>query len=101
MNCSLDLVRADFDHSLCIQGAPGTGKTLLARAVDDRAVLELLVDVHAVRALGVLTLERRDEQALDILRQMSELDPENPLTAKDYPPGKLIALNDPSTDINS
>src|SRR6185369_11663267 len=23
------------------------------------------------------------------------------LTAKDYPPGKLIALNDPSTDINS
>ena len=25
--------------------------------------------------------------------------PEIPLTEKDYPPGKLIALSDPSTDI--
>ena len=32
---------------------------------------------------------------------ITNADPENPLTKEDYPPGKLIALRDPSTDTQS
>ena len=51
-------------------------------AIDDQNLI-----LRGVRSGEVVTIKNAD--------------PENPLTAADYPPGKLIALNDPSTETNS
>ena len=51
-------------------------------AIDDQNLI-----LRGIRSGDVLTIKNAD--------------PENPLTEEDYPPGKLIALNDPSTDTQS
>ncbi|MDP9219877.1 MAG: AAA family ATPase [Actinomycetota bacterium] len=48
-----DLVRADFDHSLCIQGAPGTGKTAVGL---HRAAYLLYTYPERLRRSGVLVV---------------------------------------------
>jgi DNA helicase IV len=48
-----DLVRADFDHSLCIQGAPGTGKTAVGL---HRAAYLLYTFPARLRRSGVLVV---------------------------------------------
>jgi DNA helicase IV len=48
-----DLVRADFDHSLCIQGAPGTGKTAVGL---HRAAYLLYTYPARLRRSGVLVV---------------------------------------------
>jgi DNA helicase IV len=48
-----DLVRAEFDHSLCIQGAPGTGKTAVGL---HRAAYLLYTYPARLRRSGVLVV---------------------------------------------
>ena len=48
-----DLVRADFEHSLCIQGAPGTGKTAVGL---HRAAYLLYTYPARLRHSGVLVV---------------------------------------------
>jgi len=43
------------------------------------------------------SLTLRGERTGDTLKIVNA-DPENPFTEQDYPPGKLIALNDPSNE---
>jgi hypothetical protein len=51
-------------------------------AIDDQNLV-----LRGIRSGEVLTIKNAD--------------PENPLTEADYPPGKLIALNDPSSGTQS
>jgi hypothetical protein len=51
------------------------------------AIDEQNLVVQGIRSGDVLTI--------------TNADPENPLTEKDYPPGKIISLRDPSKDIQS
>jgi hypothetical protein len=55
---------------------------------------------YRVIAIDEQNLILRGIRSGDVLT-IKNADPENPLNAADYPPGKLIALNDPSTDQNS
>jgi hypothetical protein len=55
---------------------------------------------YRVIAIDDQNLVLRGIRSGDVLT-IKNADPENPLTEKDYPPGKLIALNDPSRDIQS
>jgi hypothetical protein len=51
-------------------------------AIDDQNLV-----LQGIRTGDVLTIKNAD--------------PQNPLTEKDYPPGKIIVLNDPSKDVQS
>ncbi len=53
---------------------------------------------YRVVAVDDQILVLRGVRSGEVLR-ITNADPENPLTSKDYPPGKLIALSDPSADI--
>ncbi len=55
---------------------------------------------YRVIAIDDQNLVLRGIRSGDVLT-IKNADPENPLTEKDYPPGKLIALNDPSRDTQS
>jgi hypothetical protein len=54
-------------------------------------------DRYRVVAVDDQSLILRAEGSGDTLKIVNA-DPENPFTEQDYPPGKLIALNDPSTE---
>jgi hypothetical protein len=54
-------------------------------------------DRYRVVAVEDQSLTLRGVRTGDMLKIMNA-DPENPFTEQDYPPGKLIALNDPSTE---
>jgi hypothetical protein len=66
-------------------------------AMDNKAIFDEKYRVIAIDEQNLILRGIRSGEVLTI----KNADPENPLTARDYPPGKLIALNDPSTDINS
>ena len=55
---------------------------------------------YRVIAIDEQNLILRGIRSGDVLT-IKNADPENPLTEEDYPPGKLIALNDPSTETQS
>jgi len=61
--------------------------------MDNNAIFEERYRVIAIDEQNLILRGIRSGEVLTI----KNADPENPLTAKDYPPGKLIALNDPST----
>ena len=65
--------------------------------MDNNAIFDEKYRVIAIDEQNLILRGIRSGEVLTI----KNADPENPLTGKDYPPGKLIALNDPSTDINS
>ena len=62
--------------------------------MDETPIFE---DRYRVIAVEDQSLTLRSVRSGDMLTIMNA-DPENPFTVQDYPPGKLIALNDPSTD---
>jgi hypothetical protein len=53
---------------------------------------------YRVIAVDDQSLVLRGVRSGEVLRIMNA-DPENPLTEADYPPGKLIALTDPSGQV--
>ena len=55
---------------------------------------------YRVIAIDDQNLVLRGIRSGDVLT-IKNADPENPLSEVDYPPGKLVALNDPSRDIQS
>jgi hypothetical protein len=55
---------------------------------------------YRVIAIDDQNLVLRGIRSGDVLT-IKNADPENPLSEVDYPPGKLIALNDPSTETQS
>jgi hypothetical protein len=65
--------------------------------MDNNAIFE---ERYRVIAIDEQSLILRGVRSGDVLT-IKNADPENPLTEEDYPPGKLIALNDPSTEIKS
>jgi hypothetical protein len=65
--------------------------------MDNNAIFEERYRVIAIDEQNLILRGIRSGDVLTIVNA----DPENPLTAEDYPPGKLIALNDPSTDTQS
>jgi hypothetical protein len=54
-------------------------------------------DRYRVVAVEEQSLTLRAERTGDVLKIVNA-DPQNPFTEQDYPPGKLIALNDPSVE---
>jgi hypothetical protein len=54
-------------------------------------------DRYRVVAVEEQSLTLRGVRSGDTLKILNA-DPQNPFTEQDYPPGKLIALNDPSTE---
>lgn len=65
--------------------------------MDNNAIFDEKYRVIAIDEQNLILRGVRSGEVLTI----KNADPENPLTAEDYPPGKLIALNDPSTKTNS
>jgi hypothetical protein len=65
--------------------------------MDNHAIFD---ERYRVIAIDEQNLVLRGIRSGDVLT-IKNADPENPLTEKDYPPGKLIALNDPSTETQS
>ncbi len=61
--------------------------------MEETAIFE---DRYRVVAVEDQSLTLRGVRTGDVLKILNA-DPENPFTEHDYPPGKLIALNDPST----
>ena len=66
-------------------------------SMDNNAIFDERYRVIAIDEQNLILRGIRSGDVLTIINA----DPENPLTAEDYPPGKLIALNDPSTDTQS
>jgi hypothetical protein len=60
--------------------------------MDNNAIFEERYRVIAIDEQNLILRGIRSGDVLTIVNA----DPENPLTEKDYPPGKLIALNDPA-----
>jgi hypothetical protein len=69
----------------------------ILKTMDNNGIFEEKYRVIAIDEQNLILRGVRSGEVLTI----KNADPENPLTAEDYPPGKLIALNDPSTDLNS
>lgn len=67
------------------------------QAMDNNAIFDERYRVIAIDEQNLILRGIRSGDVLTIVNA----DPANPLTAEDYPPGKLIALNDPSTDAQS
>jgi len=65
--------------------------------MDNNAIFEERYRVIAIDEQNLILRGVRSGEVLTI----KNADPEHPLTEKEYPPGKLIALNDPSTDTQS
>jgi len=65
--------------------------------MDNNAIFD---ERYRVIAIDDQNLVLRGIRSGDVLT-IKNADPENPLREVDYPPGKLIALNDPSGDIQS
>jgi len=65
--------------------------------MDNNAIFEEKYRVIAIDEQNLILRGVRSGEVLTI----KNADPENPLTAEDYPPGKLIALNDPSNKTKS
>ncbi len=65
--------------------------------MDKRAIFEERYRVIAIDEQNLVVQSVRTGDVLTI----TNADPENPLTEKDYPPGKLIRLNDPSKGAQS
>jgi len=66
-------------------------------AMDNDAIFEERYRVIAINEQNLVVQGVRTGDVLTI----TNADPENPLTEKDYPPGKIISLKDPSKDIES
>ena len=65
--------------------------------MEETAVFE---DRYRVVAVEDQSLTLRGVRTGDMLK-IFNADPENPFSAQDYPPGKLIALNDPSAELGN
>jgi len=65
--------------------------------MDNNAIFDERYRVIAIDEQNLILRGVRSGEVLTI----KNADPEHPLTAEDYPPGKLIALNDPSIKTNS
>jgi hypothetical protein len=63
--------------------------------MDNNAIFE---EKYRVIAIDQQNLILRGISSGDVLT-ITNADPANPLTEEDYPPGKLIALKDPSKDV--
>ncbi len=69
----------------------------LTSIMENNAIFDEKYRVIAIDEQNLILQGIRSGEVLTI----KNAHPENPLTAEDYPPGRLIALNDPSTDTNS
>jgi len=69
----------------------------LMSTMDKNAIFEERYRVIAIDDQNLVLRGVRSGEVLTI----KNADPEHPLTEKEYPPGKLIALNDPSTETQS
>jgi hypothetical protein len=85
-----------IDLSVCFR-APYFVVQASKTSMDNNAIFDERYRVIAIDEQNLILRGVRSGEVLTI----KNADPENPLTAADYPPGKLIALNDPSTDIKS
>ena len=65
--------------------------------MDNNAIFGEKYRVIAIDEQNLILRGVRSGEVLTI----TNADPEHPLTEKEYPPGKLIALNDPSTETQS
>ncbi|MGH9546820.1 MAG: hypothetical protein ACRD23_16560 [Terriglobales bacterium] len=65
--------------------------------MDNNAIFEERYRVIAIDEQNLILRGIRSGDVLTIVNA----DPENPLTEEDYPPGKLIALNDPASGTQS
>ena len=65
--------------------------------MDNNAIFDERYRVIAIDEQNLILRGVRSGEVLTI----TNADPEHPLTEKEYPPGKLIALNDPSTETQS
>lgn len=72
-------------------------ETVHLRGMEDMGIFSERYRVVAVDPQSITLRGVRSGEVLKIVNA----DPSHPLSEKDYPPGKLIALGDPSTDVTN
>jgi hypothetical protein len=65
--------------------------------MDNNAIFEQQYRVIAIDDQNLILRGIRSGDVLTI----TNADPANPLSSEEYPPGKLVALKDPSTEVQS
>jgi hypothetical protein len=65
--------------------------------MDNNAIFEQQYRVIAIDDQNLILRGIRSGDVLTI----TNADPANPLSREEYPPGKLVALKDPSTEVQS